>query len=392
MIRLSGPFRLRPLLPALALALTLAACSDAGEDGDEAGREDRGTDGSAEEAAARGPGVGTVVEGQDWGEPFLREDLEVCGDVAVWGSSGGTPVVVHADGTSVELEPEVPDDTEVELGEAAAARTSCLLDDRGEPVVVVELRDGLDDGGPALLVGFDADGRQLWTYDALLDVEVSTSGTGAVVVGTRESQEFAVVDAATGEELVRRDTGAPTVLDPVPLSTELLQESGAVVTLDGEPVAEGMWAEPVDPDRALVEVQVDVPNGTDNAVALVDLSTGERIWAVRGYGLGVETASVDASTGVAVLVDDDDVLHGLDLATGEERWVSDAPVGTRGVESIGQGLAVLPSRDFATDTLVDTATGEQLPALEHEVAVGSSLVVVVTESGIPAIATVDDLR
>ena len=90
MTRRTGP-------PGLALLLlgALAGCS--GDDGGDGGGD-----------GAVGPGVGTVVEGQDWRLPYEDDDLNVCGEIAVWGPLGETPTVVRADGSVLELDPRSP--------------------------------------------------------------------------------------------------------------------------------------------------------------------------------------------------------------------------------------------------------------------------------------------
>ena len=141
---------------------------------------------------------------------------------------------------------------------------------------------------------------------------------------------------------------------------------------------------PIDSSRAMVEVK--------DGVALLDLEAREPVWTAPGFQVPLEAAAVDLSTGVVVLPGADGELHGLDLDTGEERWVSEVAASLYGVGSVGQGVAVVPSEDFSSQVLVDTATGEQLPERDDYVVAGNSLLLVVAEDGTPAVADVDDLR
>jgi large repetitive protein len=217
------------------------------------------------------------------------------------GNPSGVTSVGPIDGVTATPQVTVANGVEIR-GEAEAGATITLLDATGQPVVgagglpVTALVD--QDGQwilPASAVPGGADG-----FSGAVRVEDLAGNTGQTVVGP--------IDGATPAPVVTAANGALLQGTAEPGATvTLLDETGAVVTLDGAPVTalvgpDGVWTIPADA----------VPNGLDGFVGSVRAVDPAGNTAATAFG------PVDGSVDVSVLIDPvtaDNVLNGVEAAT-----------------------------------------------------------------------------
>lgn len=364
------------LLP--LVAVSLAACGDGGADRDDAGGREA---------------VPKVMADLDWDVSDSTVESDACGQWVVHSDFEEPLQVVDVPADEVVV-PEVTPPTGSDLEPSTSWTTSggCVDTDDG-PVVVVDTQApflDLSKAPPKLIVGFRPDGTQLWVREVGGAYFAGYDDRGAFVLDELgpEPGGWLVLDARTGETVAEGtgDQREPTNAVAPDLAVTLTD--GLVRLPSGEsPVASGSVAQ-VDGEHLLV--------ATGAGVELVAISDGATVWTVADADLlTLWSDAADLSTGVAVVRDDDDLMRGIDLATGQVRWTSPVPrAEVNATESdIGSGvLVVLQSGDLDQQVVIDTETGERLPDPDGHLVVGQEILLLVDEDGVPRPVTVDDLR
>ncbi|NEU58171.1 PQQ-binding-like beta-propeller repeat protein [Halorussus sp. MSC15.2] len=168
-------------------------------------------------------------------------------------------------------------------------------------------------------------GGEVWSSPAVAD--------GTVFVGSDDGRAYAV-DATTGDELWRFDTGksvgygSPAVADGTVFVPS--QNGGSVVALDAE-TGDERWRYSIGPMHT--DYYVHGPTVADGTVYVgnsggsvngIDAETGEERWLARWVPRGVRsTPAVVGDTVYAASINGREILA-LDAATGERRWVERA--------------------------------------------------------------------
>jgi hypothetical protein len=340
---------------------------------------DDGRDPATTERSASG-GVGQPVEltDLDWDRATLLSGaLDTCGSVAVVSEEGRPLVVVDGDHVVV---PDV-DDTWTTSG-------GCVPTTQG-PVVVVEAQKSYADPsppGPTVFAGFTPDGEQLWSRREDPGSFASYTGRGAFVIDGSRDRRWAIVDARTGADVA---TGTPREHRPtVPVTPHLVgDEAGGLVQY---PAGTSVG------DFATAIAQVDdarmIVSGVEG-LELVRTDGLRRTWLRRDLAPSVIWDEVaDLSTGTAALFDFRGRIHGVDLATGEDRWISDVPRRkVNGIElQAGSGVIVFRTSAGSGQVVLDSQTGERLQPGGFVIADQHLLLLV--RDGTPRPVTVEDLR
>ncbi len=322
-----------------------------------------------------------------------REGIVLCGDRIVAGPPAGgiesdsfvvfDPVTGEGDITRVELPPE--------LGLEPNARwlltTRCVAEDVGEPMLLAAYQEmPLEEaGGAGIRAGYRLDGTRVWLRDNL-NVPSEVHG-GALVVGAAPEQPKLVVDASTGETLA---TFRSPVRTHRVLSTDRMVvrrgQGGPVLTeIPGRKVAAlptvGAWAS-----------TAGVLFGFDTrSVVAIDTADGEPLWRLALAADPLGEPAVDLESGVAVLVDQNYVAHGIDLQTGQALWQVPTDVASPRVTA-ASGLVLLDRRDEGFQLLLDARTGEPLPQPEQTLLDLTDAGALVTVEGAPQLVTIQALR
>ncbi|GAA3829653.1 hypothetical protein [Nocardioides panacisoli] len=347
---------------------------------------DTGPDPAADRPATPAAGHPTQLSDLHWDRAALL-GLDTCDSVAVVSEDGRPLVVVDGDHVVV---PGVlaPPGSGLEVDGTWTTSGGCVPTARG-PVVVVEAQKSYADPsppGPKVFAGFTPEGRQLWSRREDPGAFGSYAGRGAFVVDGSRDRRWAIVDARTGADVA---TGTPEEHRPtVPLTPHLVgDEAGGLVEYpDGRPVGDFATAiAQVDDDRMIV-------SGVQG-LELVRLDGLQRIWLRRDLAPSVIWDEVaDLSTGTAVLFDFRNRIHGVDLATGTDRWIADVPRSeVNGIElQAGSGVVVFRTSGGAGQVVLDSETGERLHPGGFVLADQHLLLLV--RGGTPRPVTVEDLR
>lgn len=344
----------------------------------------------ASPSATAGAGNPTELADLSWDRAaLLAGDLDTCGSVAVMAQENRPLAVLDgASGRVVVPTVTAPRGSRLVVDATWSTAGGCVPTADG-PVVVVEAQEQYADPsppGPKVFAGFTPAGRQLWSREEGPEAFGSYAGRGAFVIDGLRGHRWAIVDARSGADVA---TGTPRQHRPtVPLTPHLVgDEAGGLVEYpQGRSLGDFATAiAQVDDDRMIV-------SGVQG-LELLRIDGLQRIWLRRDLAPSVIWDEVaDLSTSTAVLFDFRDRIHGVDLATGEDRWISDVPRSkVNGIElQAGSGVVVFRTSGGGGQVVLDSATGERLHPGGFVIADQHLLMVV--RDGTPRPVTLEDLR
>jgi outer membrane protein assembly factor BamB len=202
-------------------------------------------------------------------------------------------------------------------------------------------------------------GRPVWEFKTGRSILSSpTVSGGAVYFGSADASAYAL-DVASGDRLWKYEPGArvyaPLAVDVA--TAYLADEEGGVhaLSLDGEllwrAALEGVRATSV----AVAQGVILVSDFSEGSLAALELSTGTRLWTLRGGGRGAPIPAV--ASGVACVAGRG-LVAGFALVSGEELWRLDVDSDTKAPLVAGEA-AVVAGRDGKIYG-IDLKTGARL--------------------------------
>lgn len=181
--------------------------------------------------------------------------------------------------------------------------------------------------------------EELWTNDTLASDRIVATPlqVGDVVyVGTADNK-LAALDATTGDELWRFETG------------------------------HSIWAQPTYEEGTLYVASL------DRTIYAIDADSGEEIWTA--VLTGAISAQPVITNGLLLVASFDNQLHALDKTTGEEQWVVDAEDWVWSAPAVDNGTAIFG--DSASNVIaISLENGETLWQVKAPGAIQTSPVVV----------------
>lgn len=211
--------------------------------------------------------------------------------------------------------------------------------------------------------------RIVWTFGAGAPIASQVAVADGVGYLVSVVGSVYALDIATGSELWRADTGAPTKAGPSVDQGLVMVASGdgvdAFDARDGSRVWASAETGSVSGTPAVVDGMV-VSASEDGLVSSLEVGEGQPLWQAE---IGIATANsvaADESAELAVIGGQEGVAVAVDLADGNIRWRYDTQDSARiGTPTIGGGLVYLATLEGGgpgTRRLhaVDVATGERV--------------------------------
>jgi hypothetical protein len=280
--------------------------------------------------------------------------------------------------------------------------TQCVDPDDGEPFISVAYQEMplSPTGGSGIRAAYSLDGKRLWMRDDLNQPGMVVDDV--LVLGSAPGQPETAVDLSTGRtvatfdpavqsrtvvsgnRMVVRGLSGPPVLTtltgrrvatlrPASLFTAAggllfaitpaaLPDAGEATEEDSDGLTDASPS-PSPTESVPPEAGSPLPRGEVHAYSL---HTGRPLWDVDIAPDPLGAPTVDAESGIAVVMGVNGVAHGVNVATGAQEWRAPTELDNPRVTAAG-GIVMFDRVEDPQQLLVDARTGLRLPEQEDPI-------------------------
>ena len=208
------------------------------------------------------------------------------------------------------------------------------------------------------LYALDSRGLFLWSFAALDSVATRPLVVGDLVIVGSEDRRVYAIEAATGRQRWAHALQGPTVSSPALVGGVVVigSDNGEVAGLEPETGAVRWTYNAGEPVEAAVAANEDTAfvAGSEGLLAALDPATGAERWS---YSTDAATRAAPAADGDDLVVVSGGYVNVVDVATGDQRWVSEAG-GFVGPAAI-VGDSIVAAREDGGIVRLDRADGAE---------------------------------